>query len=99
LGCGISEEVVSVLGYPNYFTPNGDGINDFWQVLGVRPDFESQAQIYIYDRYGKMLTRLNPLSPGWDGIYNGNPMPSSDYWFRVIFEDGRELRSHFSLVR
>jgi gliding motility-associated-like protein len=99
LGCGIIEEVVSVLGYPNYFTPNGDGINDFWQVLGVRPDFESQAQIYIYDRYGKMLKRLNPLSPGWDGIYNGNPMPSSDYWFRVIFEDGRELRSHFSLVR
>ncbi|WP_435577671.1 T9SS type B sorting domain-containing protein [Gilvibacter sp.] len=99
LGCGISEQIVSVLGFPNYFTPNGDGVNDFWQVLGVRRDFEAGAQIYIYDRYGKMLTRLNPLGQGWDGIYNGNPMPSSDYWFRVIFEDGRELRSHFSLVR
>ena len=99
LGCGISEQIVSVLGFPNFFTPNGDGFNDFWQVLGVRPDFEAASRVYIYDRYGKLLKQLSPLSQGWDGTYNGNPMPSSDYWFLVIFEDGRELRSHFSLVR
>ena len=99
LGCGISEQIVSVLGFPNFFTPNGDGYNDFWQILGVRADFEAQSRVYIYDRYGKLLKQLDPLGPGWDGTYLNNPMPSSDYWFRVIFEDGRELRSHFTLKR
>jgi gliding motility-associated-like protein len=42
---------------------------------------------------------LDPLGPGWDGTFIGKPMPSTDYWFRVVLEDGREFKSHFSLVR
>ena len=53
----------------------------------------------IYDRFGKLLKELDPLSSGWDGIFIGKPMPSTDYWFRVYLEDGREFKSHFSLVR
>lgn len=98
-GCGISEQIVSVLGFPRYFTPNGDGIHDYWQVLGVRQDYARMTQIYIYDRFGKTLASLDPLGIGWDGQYRGNPMPSSDYWFLAIFEDGRTVRSHFSLIR
>ncbi|MEP2937139.1 MAG: T9SS type B sorting domain-containing protein [Gilvibacter sp.] len=98
-GCGISERIVSVLGFPRYFSPNGDGIHDYWQVLGVRQDYARMTQIYIYDRFGKTLAALDPLGIGWDGQYRGNPMPSSDYWFLAIFEDGRTVRSHFSLIR
>lgn len=98
-GCGISDRVFSIIGFPNYFTPNGDGYHDFWQVLGVRSDFQAGTKIYIYDRFGKMLAAIDPLSVGWDGTYRGNPMPSSDYWFLAILEDGREVRSHFSLIR
>ncbi|MDA0758249.1 MAG: T9SS type B sorting domain-containing protein [Bacteroidetes bacterium] len=45
------------------------------------------------------MKELDTLSNGWNGTYNGNPMPSTDYWFRVQLQDGREFKSHFSLVR
>ena len=96
---------VMVLGYPNYFTPNGDGINDFWNIYYF--DTQPNARIFIYDRYGKMLKQLTPQSPGWDGTYNGNMLPSTDYWFLVEFKDYNEVgelvwqvfKSHFSMVR
>jgi gliding motility-associated-like protein len=97
--CGISEELVSVIGFPKFFTPNGDGTNEFWQVKGISSQFQPKTSIQIFDRYGKLLVELNPLGGGWDGTYNGAKMPSSDYWFKVQLEDGRVFTSHFSLVR
>ncbi|MGC4042076.1 MAG: T9SS type B sorting domain-containing protein [Flavobacterium sp.] len=96
---------VMVLGYPNYFTPNGDGNNDYWNIYYF--DTHPNAKIYIYDRYGKMLALLSPQSPGWDGTYNGKLMPSTDYWFQVEFLDYDEngelvwqtFKSHFSMLR
>ncbi len=97
--CGISEEDVSVIGFPKFFTPNGDAINPFWQVKGLSQQFQPNSQILIYDRYGKLLAELDPLGPGWDGTYNGTNMPSSDYWFVVTLQDGRIFRNHFALRR
>ncbi len=97
--CGIVDELVSVIGFPKFFTPNNDGTNDFWQVRGINNQFQANSLIFIFDRYGKLLTKLNPLSSGWDGTYNGANMPASDYWFKVELEDGRTFTSHFSLKR
>ncbi|MAB48188.1 MAG: hypothetical protein CMC05_06115 [Flavobacteriaceae bacterium] len=97
--CGIADELVSVIGFPKFFTPNNDGTNDFWQVRGINNQFQANSLIFIFDRYGKLLTKLNPLSSGWDGTYNGANMPASDYWFKVELEDGRTFTSHFSLKR
>ena len=97
--CGITEDLVSVIGFPKFFTPNDDNQNDFWQVYGITDQFQSNTLIYIFDRYGKLLVELDPLGPGWNGIYNGNKMPTSDYWFRVKLQDGRTFTSHFTLKR
>lgn len=97
--CGIAEQTISVIGFPNFFTPNNDGFNDFWQVNGVNEIFQADAEIYIFDRYGKLLTRINPTGPGWDGTYNGIPMPTNDYWFMVTLEDGRVYKNNFTLKR
>ncbi|NRD19632.1 T9SS type B sorting domain-containing protein [Winogradskyella eckloniae] len=97
--CGITEESVSVIGFPKFFTPNNDSINDFWQVYGITEQFQANSTIYIFDRYGKLLKELDPLSPGWDGNYNGFKMPTSDYWFKVTLEDGRVFKNHFTLKR
>ncbi|MCT4629031.1 T9SS type B sorting domain-containing protein, partial [Winogradskyella sp.] len=97
--CGIIEELVSVIGFPKFFTPNEDTVNDFWQVKGINNRFQANSKIYIFDRYGKLLTKLDPLSPGWDGTYNGQNMPTSDYWFKVQLQDGRTFTSHFTLKR
>lgn len=96
-GCGIIEESIFLLMYPYFFTPNGDGYNDFWQVY--QSFKEPTMEISIFDRYGKLVKTFNGLSPGWDGIYNGLPLPSSDYWFVVKRANGKVHKGHFSLKR
>nr|WP_284698672.1 T9SS type B sorting domain-containing protein [Flavobacterium lacisediminis] len=98
-GCGVATEEISVLGIPNYFTPNGDGYNDYWNIKGINNRLNAETIIYIFDRYGKLINQINPLSQGWDGTFNGNQMPSSDYWYSVQLEDGRVVKGHFSLKR
>ncbi|MDB9721138.1 T9SS type B sorting domain-containing protein [Winogradskyella sp.] len=87
------------MGFPKFFTPNADGDFDTWQVKGVSSQFQPNTAILIFDRYGKLLKELDPLSNGWNGTYNGSDMPSSDYWFKVTLEDGRIFTSHFTLKR
>ncbi|GLB53549.1 hypothetical protein NBRC110019_25900 [Neptunitalea chrysea] len=100
-GCDsiIAQDVV-VLGFPKYFTPNGDGINDTWNIFG----FETleHSTIFIFDRYGKLLKVINPGDDGWDGTFNGNDLYSNDYWFEANIKDTDDpfvYRGHFSLIR
>ena len=97
--CGIVEDLVSVIGFPKFFTPNNDSFNDYWQVSGIKNNIQANSTIFIFDRFGKLLKELDPLSPGWDGKFNGTDLPTSDYWFRVILEDGRTFTNHFTLKR
>ena len=98
-GCGIAQETISLLGIPNFFTPNSDGYNDYWNIKGVSNTYNSKTTIRIFDRYGKLLKQISPFSQGWDGTYNGKPMSSSDYWYVINLEDGRIFKGHFSLKR
>jgi len=98
-GCGIVNQDVWVIGYKKFFTPNGDGYTDKWNVIGVTKDYQPRSKVYIFDRFGKLLKELDPLSEGWNGNFNGKPMPQTDYWFKIILEDGRTFRGHFSLIR
>ncbi|MDX1761803.1 MAG: T9SS type B sorting domain-containing protein, partial [Christiangramia sp.] len=95
-GCAIVSTEIVVLGYDNFFSPNNDGINDFWQINGITtPD----NLVHIFDKYGKLLTKISATDKGWNGDYNGKPMPADDYWFRVVLQNGQEFNGHFSLVR
>jgi len=98
-GCETTEETIYVLGFPPYFTPNGDSYNDYWMPLGVDIDFKASMIIQIFDRYGKLLKQLHPESQGFDGRYNNENLPTSDYWFIVTFSNGKSYRGHFALVR
>ena len=102
-GCGLSEIDISVIGYPKFFTPNNDGFNDTWKVLGVNANFYSTAAIYIFDRYGKLLKKIDPTGNGWDGTVQGKALSSSDYWFTMEFVDLKgnvQIRKgHFSMLR
>lgn len=98
-GCGIVKQDISVLQIPNYFTPNGDGYNDTWDIIGVNSLFYSGAKIYVFDRFGKLLTSIDPKGAGWDGNYNNQPALATDYWYLVILNEERTVRGHFSLKR
>ncbi|WP_289044968.1 T9SS type B sorting domain-containing protein [uncultured Olleya sp.] len=97
--CGTIDQMFSVIGFPLFFTPNDDGKNDYWQVYGVSSQFQANSIIQIFDRYGKLLKELTPNSQGWDGTFNGQPLPTNDYWFTVELQDGRIYRNHFTLKR
>ena len=98
-GCAIISTEIAVLGYDNYFTPNNDGIHDYWQLKGIAESIGSDNHIYIFDRYGKLLKTLQPMDKGWDGIFNGKEMPADDYWFRVYLQNGQEFNGNFTLKR
>ena len=98
-GCGVTEKIFAVLGAPKFFTPNGDSYNDTWNVNGISADFYFNSIIYIFDRFGKLITQISPFGSGWDGTFQGNPLPADDYWYTAKFEDGREAKGHFSLKR
>ena len=86
-----------VMDYPKFFSPNGDGRNDIWNVpyLNSQPN----ATVAIFDRYGKLVYFFRGNQPGWNGTFDGQTLPASDYWFKITLQNGREIRGHFSLIR
>ena len=101
-GCGVGFAVVYVIDFPKYFTPNGDGYHDTWNIIGISNQLN--AKIQIFDRYGKLLKEIRPSGDGWDGTYNGARLPSSDYWFVLSYNEPVTgaptlLNAHFSLKR
>ncbi|WP_299666079.1 T9SS type B sorting domain-containing protein [uncultured Polaribacter sp.] len=102
-GCGIFAYSFSILAYPSFFTPNGDGKNDYWHIKGFDKDFYTLSDIYIYNRFGVLLYRVTPESLGWDGMYAGKKSPSNSYWFQTLLTDKNGLSVNksgsFSLIR
>lgn len=87
------------LSFPDFFTPNGDGVNDTW-VVGNLSEYFPNARIQIYDRYGKILDEMSGEKNSWDGQYNGTRLPSTDYWYIInIGEIDRQFTGHFLLIR
>ncbi len=103
-GCGIAQRPVerslSAKDFPQFFTPNGDGINDFWQFVPPGDIRENSVEtIWVYDRYGNLMSQVDPESKGWNGNFKGQPLPASDYWFKAITFNRRKILGHFTLKR
>lgn len=96
-GCGEISKIIYLLDYPKFFTPNGDGYNEYWQVNFSAK--EPNMIIKIFDRFGKLIVSYNGLDNGWDGNFNGKPLPSDDYWFVITRQSGEIFKGHFSLKR
>ncbi len=78
--------VISDLVIPNVFSPNGDGVNDVWEILGT----ENYGEVYVlvFDRSGQKVleaVNYNPLR-FWDGTRRGKPLPSSTYYYVITVD-------------
>jgi gliding motility-associated-like protein len=99
-GCGSVATDFKIINYPQFFTPNGDTYNDTWNIFEIAD--QTEAYIYIFDRYGKLIKQIAPKGEGWDGKFNGTDLPGDDYWFRLFYKENgqdKEFKSHFSLKR
>lgn len=93
---------LTVIDYPKFFTPNNDGYNDTWNLYGMQD--QPGAKVLIYNRYGKLIKQLSPTGSGWDGTFNGEPLPTSDYWFTLEYMEPKSnikkiFKAHFTLKR
>lgn len=95
--CGTITHEFYIMDYPKFFTPNNDGTNDYWRIPYLQ--YQPNATVAIFDRYGKLIYFFKGGQPGWDGKLNGHDLPANDYWFKIILQDNREIRGHFSLLR
>jgi len=102
-GCGVASLNVSVVEFPKFFTPNNDGFNDTWIIKGANSFFFPDSEVNIFNRFGKVVAKINIDEEGWDGTMNGRVLPSDDYWFniRLIDRNGvlRQRQGNFSLLR
>ena len=102
-GCGTESFAFSILGYPKFFTPNEDGVNDFWKISGFDRVFYPTSEIFIFNRFGNLIFKFDENSQGWNGDYQGKKSPSNSYWFRAILTDingfSIEKIGNFSLIR
>ena len=102
-GCGIAAYSFSILEYPKFFTPNNDGRNDLWHIKGYNKNFYTVSDIYIYNRFGAFIYKIDAASLGWNGTYQGKLLPSSTYWFQTILTDQNGLsivkKGSISLIR
>lgn len=74
--------VVPLIEYISGFSPNGDGINETWQIDYVEqfPDID----VEIYNRWGQLLFKSHGYSTPWDGTYNGKPLPIGTYYYVIV---------------
>ncbi|MGB6151999.1 MAG: T9SS type B sorting domain-containing protein [Pricia sp.] len=103
-GCGAVTENIVVVGFPKFFTPNNDGVNDVWHISGL--ELLQDPSVSIFDRYGKLMVKLDGTAHNWMGTFRGRLLPESDYWFRLTYKDGdgqtviaKYIDNHFSLKR
>lgn len=95
-GCGVISQEYQHLVIPKFFTPNGDTINDVFAAEGL--EAFNDNQLFIFDRFGKLLKSGSRDSAFWDGTLNGQELPAGNYWYRIIV-DGSTYSGALALKR
>jgi gliding motility-associated-like protein len=82
--------VVVIPFIPNAFTPNGDGLNDKFNILGLPYEQITRFNLQIYDRWGQMIYTSKDIREGWDGTRNGALCPQGVYVWMIYYEDNKK---------
>ena len=79
--CGVQSFPFLHIVIPKFFTPNEDGFNDVFRIGG--DTYFTEFSVQIFDRFGKLLVTAERAPFTWNGNFNGKPLPSNDYWYRI----------------
>lgn len=90
--------LLSDLDIPNTFTPNGDGINDTWDIRFLEQ--YKKAQVEIYNTAGQIIFKSYGYKSGWDGKRNGGKLPDGTYYYVIDLGDGsKKLTGYITILR
>ncbi len=87
---------------PTAFTPNGDMVNDFWEIVDMDQVYPSNI-VYVYNRWGNLVYESNKgsyASRPWDGTYNGDKLPVASYYYMIDLSDADDelLKGTVSII-
>ncbi len=92
----IEHEVI--INIPTVFTPNNDGYNDTWENKDLANELPD-AEIFIYDRYGKIITQYKATEGSWDGTYNGKNVQADTYWYVIRLTTREIFKGYITVLR
>jgi gliding motility-associated-like protein len=97
--CEVSVKVLDseMIKVSDFFSPNGDGVNDYWTIPEL--DLLSVSRVFIFDRFGRLLVEKTGTAFRWDGLINNVPAPVDSYWYLVKLNENETLRGNFTLMR
>jgi gliding motility-associated-like protein len=96
----VTQSVVTLPTFNNImslFTPNNDGINDYWYI----PDLEQygKLEVTVYNRYGQAVYRSDNYKNNWDGTWNGYPLPSATYYYIIKSSTKGIIKGVVNIIR
>lgn len=103
-GCIYVQQVKAVIKEPtitppNVFSPNGDGINDYWEIPLLNRRYP-QCVVEVYDRDGRIVFRTTGYNSPWNGARNGNPLPPATYYYIINLNNGMpRLSGNVSILK
>ncbi|MFW6223241.1 MAG: gliding motility-associated C-terminal domain-containing protein, partial [Bacteroidota bacterium] len=78
---------------PSAFSPNGDGVNDTWEIPFLRQEKYANAIVKVYNQHGRLVFESkNGYSQYWDGTYNGSNLPTDSYHYVIILKNQKEVK-------
>jgi gliding motility-associated-like protein len=88
---------------PNTFIPDGDGVNDIWNVVFSSPEDVKKYSMQIFDRWGELIFETKNIYQGWDGTYRNSQCQDGTYVWKLTFswDDYRTFQKlgHVNLLR
>ncbi len=77
---------------PNAFTPNGDGINDLFRIIGIPSENITKYNFQIFNRWGQKIFNTNNIEEAWDGTSKGQVCPTGVYVWEIFYEDSKKTK-------
>ena len=96
----VTQSIVTLPTFENIrslFTPNNDGMNDYWYIPYIEQ--YGTISVQIYNRFGKLLYKSSAYKNDWDGTYNGNPLPEAAYYYIIKSSEKGLIKGVVNMVR
>ena len=87
----VTESILIELGAHKIFSPDGNGIDDYWEIENL--EIIQGCQLAVFNRFGLTVYESSDYQNNWDGTYNGNPLPEADYYFVLKCEENSKSTS------